>query len=114
VELELRATHEMFGLPYIIFRPHNVYGEHQNIGDRYRNVIGIFMNQILRAAERGLRRDRDRAQPAAELGAGGRAEALRSGGDKTRVDNGTRGRYNGHAENQSMGSNTKIKYTVQV
>jgi UDP-glucose 4-epimerase len=47
VELELRATHEMFGLPYIIFRPHNVYGEHQNIGDRYRNVIGIFMNQIL-------------------------------------------------------------------
>jgi len=37
----------MFGLPYIIFRPHNVYGEHQNIGDRYRNVIGIFMNQIL-------------------------------------------------------------------
>jgi UDP-glucose 4-epimerase len=47
VELELRATHEMFGLPYIIFRPHNVYGEHQNIGDRYRNVIGIFMNQIM-------------------------------------------------------------------
>ena len=30
-----------------IFRPHNVYGEHQNIGDRYRNVIGIFMNQIM-------------------------------------------------------------------
>src|SRR5262249_5845767 len=24
-----------------------VYGEHQNIGDKYRNVIGIFMNQIL-------------------------------------------------------------------
>jgi UDP-glucose 4-epimerase len=47
VELELQATHEMFGLPYIIFRPHNVYGEHQNIGDRYRNVIGIFMNQIM-------------------------------------------------------------------
>jgi UDP-glucose 4-epimerase len=47
VEMELRATHEMFGLDYIIFRPHNVYGEHQNIGDRYRNVIGIFMNQIM-------------------------------------------------------------------
>jgi UDP-glucose 4-epimerase len=27
---------------------HNVYGERQNIGDRYRNVIGIFMNQIMR------------------------------------------------------------------
>jgi len=37
----------MFGLNYIIFRPHNVYGEYQNIGDRYRNVVGIFMNQLL-------------------------------------------------------------------
>ena len=48
VEIELKATHEMFGLDYVIFRPHNVYGERQNIGDRYRNVIGIFMNQILK------------------------------------------------------------------
>lgn len=47
VEQELRASHEMFGLNYIIFRPHNVYGERQNIGDKYRNVIGIFMNQIM-------------------------------------------------------------------
>lgn len=47
VELDLKAAHEMFGLNYIIFRPHNVYGENQNIGDRYRNVIGIFMNQIM-------------------------------------------------------------------
>ena len=47
VEHELAVTHEMFGLPYIIFRPHNVYGERQNIGDKYRNVIGIFINQIL-------------------------------------------------------------------
>lgn len=47
VELDLKAAHEMFGLPYVIFRPHNVYGEHQNLGDRYRNVIGIFMNQIM-------------------------------------------------------------------
>jgi UDP-glucose 4-epimerase len=48
VEQELRVSHEMFGLDYVIFRPHNVYGEHQNIGDRYRNVVGIFMNQLLR------------------------------------------------------------------
>jgi UDP-glucose 4-epimerase len=47
VELDLRSAHEMFGLNYIIFRPHNVYGEFQNIGDRYRNVIGIFMNQLM-------------------------------------------------------------------
>lgn len=47
VEQELRVTHEMFGLDYVVFRPHNVYGERQNIGDRYRNVVGIFMNQLL-------------------------------------------------------------------
>jgi UDP-glucose 4-epimerase len=47
VELDLAAAHELFGLKFIVFRPHNVYGERQNIGDRYRNVIGIFMNQIL-------------------------------------------------------------------
>lgn len=47
VELDLRAAFHMFGLPYIIFRPHNVYGERQNIADRYRNVIGIFMNQVM-------------------------------------------------------------------
>lgn len=50
VEMELRVTHELFGLPYIIFRPHNVYGEFQNIGDRYRNVVGIFMNQLMQGS----------------------------------------------------------------
>jgi len=47
VELDLAAAHQMFGLPYVIFRPHNVYGERQNIADKYRNVIGIFMNQVM-------------------------------------------------------------------
>jgi len=47
VELDLKESKDMFGLDYIIFRPRNVYGERQNIGDKYRNVIGIFMNQIL-------------------------------------------------------------------
>jgi UDP-glucose 4-epimerase len=47
VELDLKTAHEMFGLNYTIFRPHNVYGEFQNIGDKYRNVVGIFMNQLL-------------------------------------------------------------------
>jgi UDP-glucose 4-epimerase len=48
VEQDLKASHEMFGLNYIVFRPHNVYGERQNIADRYRNVVGIFMNQLLK------------------------------------------------------------------
>lgn len=47
VEQELKTSKAMFGLDYVIFRPHNVYGERQNIGDKYRNVVGIFMNQIL-------------------------------------------------------------------
>ena len=48
VEMDLRTAKEMFDLNYIIFRPHNVYGEFQNIGDKYRNVIGIFMNQLMK------------------------------------------------------------------
>lgn len=48
VELDLKAANELFGLNYVIFRPHNVYGERQNIGDKYRNVVGIFMNNILK------------------------------------------------------------------
>ena len=47
VEQELEVSKHMFGLDYIIFRPHNVYGEYQNIGDKYRNVVGIFMNQVM-------------------------------------------------------------------
>ncbi len=50
VELDLEAAHHMFGLNYIVFRPHNVYGENQNIGDKYRNVIGIFMNQLMQGS----------------------------------------------------------------
>ena len=47
VEYDLKNALDMFGLNYVVFRPHNVYGEYQNIGDKYRNVVGIFMNQIL-------------------------------------------------------------------
>lgn len=51
VELDLKSAYELFGLEYTIFRPHNVYGEYQNIGDKYRNVIGIFMNQLMRGED---------------------------------------------------------------
>ncbi len=47
-ELDLQAAREMFGLRFVVFRPHNVYGERQNVADRYRNVIGIFMNQVMK------------------------------------------------------------------
>lgn len=47
VELDLAAAQHMFGLDFTVLRPHNVYGERQNISDRYRNVIGIFMNNVM-------------------------------------------------------------------
>lgn len=47
VELDLRSAHKIFGLEYTIFRPHNVYGPRQHHGDTYRNVLGIFVNQIM-------------------------------------------------------------------
>jgi UDP-glucose 4-epimerase len=47
VEMDLATANHMFNLPSIIFRMHNVYGEKQNIFDKYRNVVGIFMKQVL-------------------------------------------------------------------
>ena len=47
VEAELKISEEMFGLDYVIFRPHNVIGPRQNLCDPYRNVAAIFMNQLL-------------------------------------------------------------------
>jgi len=36
----------MFGLNYVVFRPHNVYGENQNIGTNTGMSLD-FMNQIM-------------------------------------------------------------------
>lgn len=45
-EYDLKAAHEMFGLDFVIFRPHNVYGPGQNIYNKHRNVVGTFLNQL--------------------------------------------------------------------
>jgi len=47
VECDLKLAHEQFGLRYNIIRPHNVLGIYQNIWDKYRNVIGIFIRKTL-------------------------------------------------------------------
>lgn len=47
VEQDLAAAGQVLGLDYVIVRPHNVYGPRQNLGDPYRNVVGIFMRQAL-------------------------------------------------------------------
>lgn len=47
VEQDIRTAGEQFGLKYSIVRPHNIIGIYQNIWDRYRNVIGIWIRQCL-------------------------------------------------------------------
>jgi len=47
VEQDLRVAFEQHGLEYTIVRPHNFYGVNQNIWDKYRNVLGIWMYQII-------------------------------------------------------------------
>jgi UDP-glucose 4-epimerase len=46
-ELNIKSAGEQFGLDWCIIRPHNVYGVKQNIWDKYRNVLGIWMYQAL-------------------------------------------------------------------
>lgn len=45
VELDLNAAYNLFKMPFVIFRPHNVYGERQNFLDGYRNVVSIFISK---------------------------------------------------------------------
>ena len=47
VEQDIKAANRLFGLNYTIVRPHNVFGIYQNIWDKYRNVIGIWIRQTL-------------------------------------------------------------------
>jgi UDP-glucose 4-epimerase len=47
VEVDIKLAGQQFGLPYNIIRPHNVLGKYQNIWDRYRNVIGIFIRKAI-------------------------------------------------------------------
>jgi len=47
VEMDLKIASHQHGLNYTIIRPHNFYGINQNIWDKYRNVQGIWMYQIL-------------------------------------------------------------------
>ena len=44
-EMDIQVAGEQHGLDWCIIRPHNVYGEKQNIWDKYRNVLGIWMYQ---------------------------------------------------------------------
>ena len=98
VEQELRVSQEMFGLDYVIFRPHNVYGERQNIGDRYRNVVGIFMNQIMQR------------RPMTIFGDGEQSRAFTYVSDVVRVI--ADSPFNAKARNQIFNVGADTPYTV--
>jgi len=98
VELDLKASHELFGLNYIIFRPHNVYGERQNIGDKYRNVIGIFINQLMHG------------KPMTFFGDGSQTRAFSYIGDIAPVI--ARSVYERHAYNQTFNVGADKPYSV--
>ncbi len=46
-EMDIKIAGDQHGLDWCIIRPHNVFGEGQNIWDKYRNVLGIWMRQHL-------------------------------------------------------------------
>lgn len=47
IEMDLKLAYEQFGLNYTVIRPHNIIGRYQNIWDRYRNVIGIWIRKAM-------------------------------------------------------------------
>lgn len=47
-EMDIKIAGEQHGLDWCIIRPHNVYGINQNIWDKYRNVLGIWMYQYIK------------------------------------------------------------------
>ena len=46
-EMDINVAGEQHGLDWCIIRPHNFYGIKQNIWDKYRNVLGIWMYQYM-------------------------------------------------------------------
>jgi len=47
MEMDVEAAGRLFDLRWTVVRPHNIVGKYQNIWDRYRNVIGIWIRRSL-------------------------------------------------------------------
>lgn len=48
MEESLEILSGVHNFDYTILRPHNVYGPKQSLRDPYRNVVGIFMNRVMK------------------------------------------------------------------
>lgn len=47
IEQDIQVAGMQHGLNWTIIRPHNVFGVGQNVNDKYRNVLGIWMHQAI-------------------------------------------------------------------
>lgn len=47
IEQDIQVAGDQHHLDWVIIRPHNVFGIGQNVNDRYRNVLGIWMHQTI-------------------------------------------------------------------
>lgn len=47
----LKILSKVHGFDYTIFRPHNIYGPHQDMSNPYKNVVALFMRNIMEEKE---------------------------------------------------------------
>lgn len=47
----LKILSKVHGFDYTIFRPHNIYGPHQDMSNPYKNVVALFMRNIMEDKE---------------------------------------------------------------
>ena len=47
----LKILSKVHGIEYTIFRPHNIYGPHQDMASPYKNVTALFMRNIMEDRE---------------------------------------------------------------
>lgn len=47
----LKILAKVHGFDYTIFRPHNIYGPHQDMANPYKNVVALFMRNLMENKE---------------------------------------------------------------
>ena len=47
----LKILAKVHGFDYTIFRPHNIYGPHQDMSNPYKNVVALFMRNLIEDKE---------------------------------------------------------------
>lgn len=47
-EMTIQNLCQEYNIEWVILRPHNVYGPGQRLDDALRNVVGIFLNRVMR------------------------------------------------------------------